>query len=186
MIDLLTQTQEKINVLSDIVCTAFIEPDIEPFIARDHFIIGDKPSGELKIAFLSQDFRNLFVPKVEGPFMGKNLCGYKIVSNAIVASKLSNFNNPQSIVITLREAFIMLRRQWDGGEGDLLVDGRANIFYIRDINSEVRPVFAFWTVQGWVFYTIAIIYPIAWYVGHRIFSNYFASPKIIRNNQAII
>ena len=60
--------------------------------------------------------------------------------------------------------------QGNGENGALLINGYANIFYVRDINSVPRTVGVYWINGGWDVDTYSIDNPNAWHVVNQIFS----------------
>ena len=54
--------------------------------------------------------------------------------------------------------------------GDLLTNGYANIFYVRDVNGELRAVFVGWGGVGWSVRAYSVGDPDAWRGGDRVFS----------------
>jgi len=71
---------------------------------------------------------------------------------------------------TLFEMYQLLKKQASGGEGELLTNGYANIFYIKDMSGVLRAVSGNWGDGGWRVYAIAVEDPGDWDAGYRVFS----------------
>ena len=71
---------------------------------------------------------------------------------------------------SLSQMYALMARQANGQEGVLLTNGWANIFYVRDINGELRAVRVRWDGRGWFVDAYSVTYPNGWYDGNRVFS----------------
>ena len=73
---------------------------------------------------------------------------------------------------TWAQMYEMMRRQGRGQEGDLLVNGWANIFYIPDIEGQLWAVSCYWISDDrcWRVYAYPVAGPYAWYADSQVVS----------------
>lgn len=71
---------------------------------------------------------------------------------------------------TLTELWDLLIRQANGEDGVLLINGNANIFYIRDVKGVLRSVSVMWCNVAWYVRASSVGDLRGWDVGARIFS----------------
>ena len=73
---------------------------------------------------------------------------------------------------TLSQIHSLLLKQPQGKkEGVLLTNGYANIFYVKDLEGELRAVYVLWRGGGWGVNAVSVEYPDGWYAGDRVFSS---------------
>ena len=63
-----------------------------------------------------------------------------------------------------------MEKQANGGNGELLNDGWANIFYIRDSAGVLWAVHVNWYDDGWGVNASSVSGPRAWYAGDQVFA----------------
>jgi hypothetical protein len=68
---------------------------------------------------------------------------------------------------TLTELWDMLKKQPKGEDGDLLINGYANIFYIKDAEGVLRAVLVHWFAAGWFVSADSVELSLEWSAGYR-------------------
>ncbi|MFH1769701.1 MAG: hypothetical protein ABH833_03500 [Parcubacteria group bacterium] len=142
---------------------------VERFVASEAFNPDD-------IRFyLWPNFRNYFLEKVEenvptGEFAIQRL--ERSVKDDAILRELGD-----KAEVVLAHFYELIKRQPQGQEGDLLTDGRANIFYVRDAENMVWAVSAGWhsVSRKWYLNANPIDYPRSWCVGHHVISQVSSS-----------
>ncbi len=137
------------------------------FVAKDVF----KPNNLGRIKFwLGNNFQTQLLGKIE-----KNVPDAKL---AISVLAKSSKNMPimaelgDQAETALAYLYELISRQPRGEVGPLLTDGRANIFYIRDANSQFWVVYTSWfsTRREWCLDARFVEYPYPWYGGRQVVS----------------
>jgi len=135
----------------------------EKFVVADHF-----KKGNAGIYFLSDNFKARFGGLVENA-SATILSSRKLTQSSVdepIRAELGK--NHETFLSWL---FEKLEQQADGREGDLLVNGYANIWYVLDASGVVRAVLAYWSAgRGWDVDANGVSNPRAWGDGDRVFS----------------
>lgn len=142
----------------------------EKFVARDHFVIDTSNDALVRIGFIDDNFKQWFLSKIEKPtgkteLKSQRLCKYLL--DAPILKELGNFAET-----TLGEIRELLKLQAQGQEGDLLTNGRANIFYVCDVDGVLRAVNVDWNVHYgyWRVHACSVGCPSWWVASGRVFS----------------
>ena len=72
-----------------------------------------------------------------------------------------------------------MEAQPNGENGNLLNNGWANIFYIKDINGTLRAVHVNWLDDGWFVFAHSVEYPNLWRADYRVFSRNSLVPQAV-------
>lgn len=140
----------------------------DPFIVRDRFIVNTKEDAKPKISYLGNNFKEWFFGQIVAP-----RAAYAMKSAIL---KKSSLDEPiikelgQTAETDLAAIFELMVRQSDGQEGDLLTNGYANIFYIRDAKGVLRAVGAHWCYDGWYVGADPVSDPYEWFAGFSVLS----------------
>lgn len=142
---------------------------IEGFKAADHFKVDTKTSG-LRIAWLGDNFKENFLRKKEGATASSELKVHRLLESSLDTPIVTELAD--KCEIKLGQFFALLLKQGKGEPGPLLVNGYANIAYIRDINGVLWAVRAHWSSDrgGWSFEAFSVEYPHGWRTGGRVVS----------------
>jgi hypothetical protein len=116
------------------------------FVAKDHFKVDISESAAVKISYLSYNFGQLLLDKVEENVEDVTLTVYRKEESLLPAAILAELG---WAAIALAHLWKLLEKQPGGEEGVLLVNGRANVFYVSDANSELWMVGVDWPGVGW-------------------------------------
>ncbi len=145
-------------------------PATKKFVATDHFTVDVSAKAEVRIGYLSDSFRNWFLGKTEEP-RGTTELNYQ---------RLRKYSPDKPILdelgdtaeTTLGMVWELLRLQPNGEDGGtMLTNGCANIFYVRDVNGELRTVCACLSADdGWYVSAHSVAGSHGQHAGHRVFS----------------
>lgn len=141
-----------------------VKPDIK-VSARDRFVVADNfKKGNAGIYYLGDNFKKWFGDKVETNVPTATLSSRILTQSSVddpIKAELGE--NHETLLSWL---FEKIEAQADGREGELLVNGYANIFYI-----DGRVVRVFWDAgYGWYVFARGVTDPDSWYAGFRVFS----------------
>ena len=117
-----------------------------PFKADDTFF--NEKSG-VKMVKHGNNFTIWFIGKVEKDASDAILMRFKLVTSVRDNEIVRDLGGEDKAEVTLTEIWRLIERQANGGEGVLLVNGWANIFYVRDVNGVLRAVGVDWRDDGW-------------------------------------
>lgn len=143
------------------------------FAASEHFVVNTKASAVAKVSYLSDNFKEWFMTKVEGGPGVSNFSYCELLKNSvdapILAALREQFGEGKEET-TLAAIWHLMCQQKNGEAGVLLTNGYTNIFYVLDGNGVLRTVSVGWNGDGWNVYAYAVTYPDGWYAGDRVFS----------------
>ena len=154
-------------VMAGIVSVA---PTNENFVADKKFVVNTTATATVKIYELGTNFKVWFLKKVEAPFAGSELLYQKLVTSSKNTPIISELGGEKKAETTLTEMFFLMEKQGRGQDGDLLTNGYANIFYIRDVDGVLRAVCVYWGGRGWRVNACPTDNPHGWSAGPRVFS----------------
>jgi len=113
---------------------------VTSFVAKDKFREGKATDG-VKIAWLGSNFENNFLGKTEQNVAPATLRIQKLKKDSLDTPIISELGDTAET--TLAQLWELLKLQGSGQGGKLLVNGRANIAYIRDKNDLLSAVLAY-------------------------------------------
>ena len=116
------------------------------FKADDTFF--NKRSG-VKMVEHGSNFTSWFTGRVEEDAPEAMLVAFALTQRTYDNDVIGELGGEAAAEVTLAEIWRLMERQANGGEGALLTNGYANIFYVRDVNGVLRSVFVRWFVDGW-------------------------------------
>lgn len=137
-------------------------PTTQKFVAKDSF--------DLKKFYLSNNFKSWFLGKTEEPQAETELRCHKLARYARDLEIIPELGGEEKVETTLSQIATLIASQANGEEGTLLVNGFANIFYVRDQNGVLRTVNAHWDGFGWYLNAGPLGRPHEWHDGDRVFS----------------
>jgi len=138
------------------------------FIAREKFVLNSDRKALVKISYLGSNFSEWFLGKIEEPKPWMQLRYAKLLKYSVDRPVLAELGNTAEI--TLAEVYALMEHQPNGENGTLLTNGYTNIFYVRDVNGELRAVLVCWDGDGWGVFADSVVRPGEWSVGSRVFS----------------
>jgi len=149
-----------------------VEMPAQPrFVARDHFKVDTSSSARVKVAFIWEGFSTNFLYKVEEAVEATTLAVHKLEKNLLDKEIRAELGENKEET-TLSQFWALLEKQGHGQEGDLLVNGYANIFYIRDTQGRLWAVYTYWRAGrgGWRVGADSVSRPDRWYAGRQVVS----------------
>ena len=174
MVDALIQGRAKLEVklvqILNWIGTTTISATTEKFVAKDKF---RKDSKEVKFYGIWNNFTEWFLSgngKIEEPIDEKELRYGKLIKSSVDGPIVEELGGEAKAETTLTELHDLLKKQANGEEGDLLTNGYANIFYVKDTSGVLRAVIVGWCDAGWHVDAHSVEDPNVWFVGHRVFS----------------
>lgn len=122
--------------------------EVASFIANDKFREGKTTDG-VSIAWLGSNFENNFLGKTEKDIAPATLRIQKLKKDSLDVPIIAELGDTAET--TLTQLWELMKLQGSGQKGSLLVNGYANIFYIRDKNDVLWAVRARWRAGhgGW-------------------------------------
>ena len=137
-----------------------------PFKADDTFF--NKKSG-VKMTEHGNNFISWFTGKVEEDTPEGALVPLTLTQDANDSEIIADLGGEEKAETTLAEIWRLMVAQANGGEGVLLNNGWANIFYVRDAKAVLRAVRVHWCGGGWLAYASALGV-FRWYDVRQVFS----------------
>ena len=174
MVDALIQGRAKLEVklvqILNWIGTTTISATTEKFVAKDKF---RKDSKEVKFYGIWNNFTEWFLSgngKIEEPIDEKELRYGKLIKYSLDGPIVEELGGEAKAETTLTELHDLLKKQANGEEGDLLTNGYANIFYVKDTSGVRRAVVVDWYGDGWRVFAHSVEYSGDWDAGDRVFS----------------
>lgn len=174
LLDMFSKKPESVvfqNFLIKLVGKVDIPATTEKFIAKDHFVVDTSKKAKVKFSWFGDNFEKWFFGKEEEPMAAKTLQYWELVKNSVDTPIIAELGGEAKAETTLACLCYLLEQQRDGEKGVLLVNGRANIFYIRDVDGALRAVLAYWSGDGWDVHALSIGDPRSWLAGYQVFSS---------------
>lgn len=167
----------KIGSIGRLIDSALLEPittiavpAIETFIAGAKFALGETDG--VKIGWLGDNFKTNFGTKTENGVTAQNLRIHRLRKYSVDAPIIAELGGEELIETNLATMWEMMKKQGHGEQGDLLVNGYANIFYIRDSAGALWAVDCSWySFNGdWNVHAYPVANPYRWIEGDQVFS----------------
>jgi hypothetical protein len=133
---------------------------VEAFSAKEKLAIGTQDG--VKIVWHGDNFKTHFLGKCELDVPARDLRVHKLRKKSLDAPIIAELGGQELVETHLATMFEMLKKQVQGQKGDLLVNGYANIFYIKDDVGVLWAVGADWGGGGWSLDADSVTYPYAW------------------------
>lgn len=153
----------------DFVATVVL-PAQPRFVARDHFKVDTSAKAKVKIAFIWSGFQP-FLEKTEEP-VGETTLAVRKLTKDLLDKEIRKELGGEKEETTLSQFWAMLEKQGHGQAGELLTNGYANIFYIRDAENTLWAVRAYWDADrgGWDVHARSVTRPPWWHAEDRVVS----------------
>jgi hypothetical protein len=136
------------------------------FVAKESFKKGN--SDGVAIYDIYQSFKTNFLGKVEEDIPDTDLKAHKLLRDSRDPNIIVDLGDNHET--HLAHIWSLMKLQPNGGEGALLTNGYANIFYVRDVEGVLWAVDVRWFDDGWHVSAYSVGYPDAWVADHRVFS----------------
>lgn len=133
------------------ILSCFQAPANTGFVASTVFNKGKKTG--IKIKEINDFFRLKFRGKVEKPFPGSMIYFDDFEPNDLELCTTDEIfvmiGGEKRVETSLFEIFCLMEAHAANGVKHLLVNGHANIFFVRDFTGEFRTIFLEWEGEGW-------------------------------------
>ena len=147
------------NALLELVTTTQT-PAVEAFSAKEKLTIGTQDG--VKIAYHGDNFKMHFLGKCELDIPARDLRVHRLCKKSLDAPIIAELGGEELVETSLASIFEMLKKQGQGQKGDLLTNGYANIFYVKDNAGTLWAVDASWRGGGWNLYADSVASPFSW------------------------
>lgn len=151
--------------------TAVIVPASNEFIARDYFKVDMSDAAVVKIFCLRDNFKAWLLNKTEPARIELSLRCHKLCKDSTSRLIIAELGGEAMAETTIAEMYTMMERQKNGESGELLTNGSANIFYIRDIQEVLCAVRINWNGDGWDVDAESVADTNIWFTHNQIFSH---------------
>lgn len=148
-------------------------PAVEAFSAKDHFKVG-KVDG-VTIGWIGDTFTGNFLTgpgknEIDVPAAGLRV--HKLRRGSVDEPVVAELGGEEQVETYLACMWEMMKLQGAGQNGDLLVNGYANIFYVRDDNGVLWAAYCIWYsgARDWFVGADPVTYPREWSAGFQVFS----------------
>lgn len=165
--ELIVSGKEQVKRLLEFVTTVTV-PAVARLVAKDCFKQDVSPEAAVKISCIGDNFKAKFSGKIEVDVPAAELKIHRLCEASLDAPIITALGDCYET--TLAHLWTLLSRQPNGEQGVLLVNGYANIFYVRDLEGGLWAVGARWYGGGWYVYACSVEYPGRWCAGRQVFS----------------
>lgn len=141
------------------------------FVAADHLKVDTSKRATLKIALLGNQLMANFRALVEEEVGNASITVHTLHKDWLDVPIVEALG--ENAEIKFGQFLDLLRRQSNGEPGPLLVNGHANIAYIRDVKGELWAVDARWSSRdcGWHVEANSVLSRFRWHAGSRVISH---------------
>lgn len=156
-------------VILSLVATVSVAA-VKSFRAADHFKGGETVDG-VKV-WLGENFKKCLLGKTECDVPAGMLRIHRLEKNSVDSPIIAELGEEAAAETFLAQIWQLLKLQPTGQEGKLLVDGKANIFYVRDDNGTLWAVSCRWDsgYRDWRLEAVPVTDPYGWRSGIRVLS----------------
>lgn len=147
---------------------------VEAFSAREMLTVGTHE--DVKIYWNGDNFKKNFVNlnhtgKNEIDVPAQKLRIHQLRKKSLDGPIIAELGGEPVVETNLATMFELMKKQGQGQTGTLLVNGKANIFYIRDDNNILWAVLCYWCAgSGWDVEAIPLSASFVWRAGYQVFS----------------
>lgn len=181
------ELQERIRPIFDrlslkvgLVVSAYFElmttislPAVGTFRSSEKFAIGTQDG--VRIGWLGDGFKDNFLKgagKNEIDVPAQQLRVHKLRKGSGDGPIIDELGGKELVETSLATMFEAMKKQGTGKPGDLVVNGEANIFYVRDDTGTLRSVYCQWDADGgfWRVDAPSVSIPYIRFPGSQVFS----------------
>jgi hypothetical protein len=152
------------------VGTATVAATTNPFVVRDRIVKNTSKNAPVKISYVGDYFKECFYGKTEEAFGGSTLNYRKLSRSSVDGPIIAELGGEARAETTLTEVYALMEAQKNGENGPLLINGYANIFYVRDAKGVLRTVYVHLDVDGWDVDAHGVTYPSTLNDDYQVFS----------------
>ena len=166
---------KKLSVLLDSLKTVIDFSGVDSFNVVEYLKITPESeigTAELVIGWLGQNIKNNFLGKIEKNVAPSKLRAYRLKKDSVDNPIIAELGGEEKAEITVAEMIDLMKCQGRGQKGILLVNGYANIFYIRDSQGVLWAVDCYWysAFRCWFVGARSLTLPNTWRDGVRVVS----------------
>lgn len=147
----------------ELVETIDIPATSEKFVASELFVENTDKRAAVKISFMSDEFKNRMLGKVEDPALAVTLRCHKLLKKSYDIDIIGVLGGVKKCEVGLVQIYAWMKQRGDHG-------GYA-VFWVRDIHGELCAVRVFWHDAGWSLCVYSVGCPHGWLVGDLVFSS---------------
>lgn len=119
------------------------------FFIRKYFVVNDQKKADVNIRYLNDFFIKKLYNKIELFKPKRTVRRHKLLINIVDKSMVIRLGGEEVAVTTLQDVWHLMRLQGEGENGNLLTNGKVNIFFVHDENNEIVAVSLDWNEFGW-------------------------------------
>ncbi len=150
-------------------------PAVEAFSAKACFVTRNTPDG-VRLGCVGDNFTRVFLlngsghHEIDVPASERRI--HRLRKSSRDEPIINELGGEQMVATYLAHMWEMMKRQGQGQEGDLLTNGYADTFYIRDSDGTLWAVGCHWYVEhwGWDVEAYSVTDPDEWLDGYQVVS----------------
>lgn len=155
------------NLLLDFVEVSNTPATTKQFVACEKFKL--KKDGGL-FSFIEDQFASEFLPLVYETIGELPVVCHRLRKNSRDPVIINTIGGEEFAETTLMDIIAKVEKQPNGEDGELLTNGRANIFYVKNFDGVLRAVCVRWFGGGWRVRARPVGLPREWDDGDLVFS----------------
>jgi hypothetical protein len=151
-------------------------PAVRAFKPADHLVVTpdkQRKNAKVVVGYISDNAKEVMRGLVEPEAADEvKLRIHQLREASVDGPIIAELGGEEVVTTSFARMWQMTEKQGHGEEGDLLVNGYANIFYIRDAKGVLWVVYCFWRASRgyWRFRAHSVAPPDAWYAGSQVVS----------------
>jgi len=132
----------------------------------------ERKTAEVPIGWMNDDAKRLAKGLVEPETPETTLRIHKLVRASVDGPILAELGGEETAETALAQMYELMKAQGQGQKGNLLTNGNANIFYIRDANGTLWAVDCSWHSDNrcWHVHAYSVTNPNTWNEGNQVVS----------------
>ena len=119
------------------------------FLVRKYFIVDNDEAAEIRIRYLSDRFTAKIYNKKESFQPKRTIHRYRLLVNLVDKSIITRLGGKEIAVTSMQDIWYLLKLQGKGEKGNLLTNGKVNLFLVYDESDEIMAISLDWNVFGW-------------------------------------
>ena len=144
-------------------------PAIQRFAVSANFAPDMSPQARIRIASARAVFVRWFFPKNEDAALPVVLEWFELQHNTSNPAILNELGGVANAETSLASAYWLMLQQSEGQSGPLATNGFGNVFYVRDLDGQLRSVNIHWCDGGWSIDAMEIDTITEWPIRDRVF-----------------
>lgn len=142
---------------------------VTKFVVTEKFVVNTNLKAKVRIWHLGDNFKKVMLGKIEHNIARTTLAVHTLLAASLDVSIMAELGDRAEI--SLAHFWAMIEAQGQGQTGPLLVNGYANIAYVRGNDGDFWTVFAYWLAgSGWDVGADSVDSPLRWRGGSQVLS----------------